>query len=657
MRTVALSGLRAGMSVGLAVGMLIPASLLCAQGAPTPPPTPAMSPAGKEKLPPPLSAQAVRARVTAAIDALQTGGDWNAARGAVRAEFDRLLAYGDLKQGEAFAEAARWTMLLSYLDLVPDAEARRRLLIALRAQPELADAMAFVTNAEFEKPGASLTLLDRLVRERPEQVAKFPQLAAAVALVHDEPLTWSHGSEPPEKRPAAKAPDALEIFDYFAGRERQLLNRLRDMPAEVLIYVVDTTEPVAELEWIERRHGGRNIAPLYAWVTYDHDALRRGMQFLKINQVGVSLENIAKAGGVCAHQAYFSAHAGKAQGIPTVQMGARGPTMGHAWLGFLDISGRNATWNFDAGRYESYRVLRGTITDPATRRSLSEGHLRLMAEYLRLRVEKRRAAAALTHGARRLFKISQRADGAEVAQWPPAWDLAGPAPRAARAADTAVQLEILREAVNQGPGYARAWDTVSAMAQQGTLAPEAVRPWAEALVKMLGRDNPDFSMEILRGMFTAATDPVQQDKLWDWAFGYFFRQASDQSRRSVTVASEILFRRAQLWEKAGNVDRAGEFYKRIISEFADDAPDAVTAAEAIRRAYAAQGRQADAAEMISTAWRRMAMPAGDTDPGILGGSNWFQLGMVAVRALEDAGEGQKASSIRRQLTNFQARGS
>lgn len=640
---------------GLFAGLMIPASLAFAQGAPASSP-PAASP-GQGKAPAPLSAQAVRARVTAAIDALQTGGDWNAARGALRREFDRLIAFGDLKQGEAFSEAARWMMLLSYLDTVPDAEARRRLLLALRAQPDLADAMAFVTSAEYEKPGLSFALLDRLVRERPEQVARFPQLACAVALVHDEPLTWSHGSEAPDKRPAAKAPDALEIFDFFVRREKQLLNRLREMPAEVLMYVVDTTEPIAQMEWIERRHGGRNIGPLYAWVTYDHDALRRGMEFLKINQVGVSLENIAKAGGVCAHQAYFSAHAGKAQGIPTVQMGARGPTMGHAWLGFLDISGRNARWNFDSGRYESYRVLRGTITDPATRRTMSEGHLRLLVEYLKLRVEKRRAASALTYGARRLFKISQRADGAEIAQWPPAWDLEGPAPREARGTDAATQLEMLREAVNQGPGDPRAWDTVSAMAQQGALSPEAVRPWAEALVKMLGRENPDFSMDILRGLFTAATDPAQQDKLWDWAFGYFYRQATDQARRSVTVASEILFRRAQMWERAGNVDRAGEFYKRIITEFADDAPDAVTAADAIRRAYATQGRQAEGAEMIASAWRRMAMPAGDTDPGILGGSNWFQLGLLAARALDEAGQDQKATSIRRQLTNFQARGS
>ncbi len=347
-------------------------------------------------------------RVQTLLDELVEDGDHPKALNAAWALFDQTIAHsdpcdGDPRDGEALAHAA-WAVRL--VRLVGGAESPRRkdMLKYLRANPALARRLVFVVRFDVEDPVEICRALDLLRAEHGGALDRYGGLAAAICVVHDKPLSRRINEN------QAAAPNIADIFGFYTANERRMLFGIKTVPAEVLIFVVDTTASIQEMRWALSKYAGdREVGARFFDIRYDQNHFRTGAE-KAVTQAGYDLPNILRHGGVCADQAYFAMSVGKSIGVPTAYVIGRSGQMGHAWVGFLQAKGKGAVWNFDTGRYEAYRAVQGVVQDPQTRTRVPDAFVSLMAELIASREADRHAAAAYTDAAVRLGEI-RRAGG------------------------------------------------------------------------------------------------------------------------------------------------------------------------------------------------------------------------------------------------------
>jgi hypothetical protein len=353
-------------------------------------------------------------------------------------------------------------------------------------------------------------------------VERLPNLAVAISLVHDEPL---------EKRineNHATAADPVALLDYYATNEARMSFGLKNVPVELLVYVVDTTCTVADLNWaLSRYAGNRNVGQLFFNIRYDYNNLTLGTA-KDVTKRGYSLPNIQAYGGVCADQAYFATEVAKAIGVPSAYTRAASAESSHAWVGFLqpDTRGR-AVWNFDSGRYESYRNVRGDVTDPVTRRPVADSYVSLLADSLNTDPVARQTAAAFTVAALLLFPaaaeatttrpagaVALRTVTAEATTTRPLPPELAEAGLTARERSSQSALELIETGLRHAESYPAGWSTVARLAATGQMTLEQKRRWADLVQKLCGNKYPDFAMMTLDPLIRSV-EPADQTRMWD----------------------------------------------------------------------------------------------------------------------------------------------
>ncbi|HMO25409.1 MAG TPA: hypothetical protein PKB10_04000, partial [Tepidisphaeraceae bacterium] len=133
-------------------------------------------------------------------------------------------------------------------------------------------------------------------------------------------------------------------------------------------------------------------------IPYDERARVDGDE-RKIDGHEYTLENLLKVGGICIDQSYFASQVARIVGVPSVVVIGQGGGggVGHAWVGSLELRGRQVLWNFTDGRYDAQLYYTGTVTDPQTRRSMSEGQVAMLAELHGVAPAARHASVAIFH--------------------------------------------------------------------------------------------------------------------------------------------------------------------------------------------------------------------------------------------------------------------
>lgn len=582
-----------------------------------------------------MGLKAVQAGLAEAISKPES---WPYPRLACRALADRVIAYSQLKDLDALRESAKWARLTQHMDgMKPDE--RPRTMRNLAAHTDVASHLAFQVDVGRDKPDAVYALLNRLLEERPAQCDAFPALAAAIAIVHDNP--------PREAR--AKAPDPLELFDYYTQNSSRLVGGFGKLPVDQLVYTVATTASINELKWALQMYGGdRNIAKRYSEVPYDTEHFARGAP-LKLDKVDFTLENIRRVGGICVHQAYFAANVGRALGIPAVVDSGRGTVVGHAWVGYLEVVGRTR-WNFDVGRYDEYKATRGTVTDPQTGEAVSDAMVAITARSIGEKFETRFNASALAFAAQRMeFLDSPKGVGAD---YPPAVKFEGEAP-APRPANLRTRLDLLDAAVRLCPESPTAWRQVVDLAEAGKLTGPDLKKWTESVMQLCGVAYPDFALEVLTPLIDSAGDAKQKIRLWDWAYDKFYKGQGDTSRRRIDLAAAIRFHQGDIYEKADMPDQALNCYKEIFTQFLNESASGYDALARAQKLL--ETRKADPGailEMYKSAWQRAKKP-GTVSSEFIRGSNWFRIGKTYEALLRKAGRAVEADQIAKQLPTFQ----
>lgn len=604
--------------------------------------------------------------------------------GAAQAEFNRLFdlaaTRADLdRRADVLIEAAAWRRLVNQLASLK-AEDRDKALPLLLANPVTARTLAMSLRDE-DRPADVYGVFLKLA-ENPRRVQDSGGLAAlvaAVCVVHDRPLfppRRGDGLTPAQVRqrerdrtanrnapaappraaeglPPAEPIDPVAVFEYVAAGAGRMVFDPRQLPVELLTYVVDTRAPVDELRWAMQNYAGsRTIGRVYSTIVYDTAAFRYGRE-KKIWQAdgGYTLPNIRKVGGVCEEQAYFAAHCGKAIGVPTVEVSVTGPDVSHAYVGYLVRGSKGAAWDFREGRYDEYEDIRGNVTDPQTGRRVSHSHVGLTAGLLDTPAQDRLRAAALLDVVARLAETDGgagtggapaapgRSTPRPLATEPPSdW----PAPTVtARSADAATRNALLRSAANACPYDARIWTEAAKLAERGALSAAQKNEWCRAVMNLCGRAAPDFAMEVVSPLIAGSGDAQAQDRLWDWCAQQFVARPD--------LVARARFNQAEAWAAAKNPGKAWTILKDVAVRYPDDGTvvvDALRAAEGLLRD---EGKPATAAiGLYEDAFRRITKP-GQLSPGFAQQSNFYRVGSRLADLYDAAGQQNKAKMIRARI--------
>ncbi len=571
-------------------------------------------------------------RLQSIHERVQSDGDFAAAAEASDRVFDQVVAYRPLSDTKAYADAAYARRLFGQLAKAPPAQAKATYAI-LREHEPLGRTLAYLMRQEDE-PASVYDLLNRMHASQPKASEQLPALVAAIGVVHDKPLSRQINEN------TVRAPDPVELLEFYLRHERRMLFGLKKMPPELLIWVVDATGSVDEMRWALGQYAGnRGVGRLFFTISYDYEHLRSGTA-KRVTQAGYNLPNIKRYGGVCADQAYFASAVGKAIGVPTAYVVGRSGEVGHAWVGFLEARRGQAAWNFSTGRYEGYQGIRGIVLDPQTRNTIPDSFVSALSEMIRSPRAQRHASMALVDAAERLNAFIESPDG-----WTPL-PLTGEANggQAAKRREPGVdaQLEVLRHAVELCPGNIDAWFAVRSLAENGRMTLEHKRAWAGALEKMTGQKYPDFTMDILVPMIRTVDEPAEQHRLWESAFKLMQRRQD--------LAAEIRVEQGQLWEKQGEPTRAGRCYEDVLRRFPNAGPFVLDALQRTEKMLVEAGYADRALELYQTTWRKIEPPQ-DMAAQFATQSNWYQVGMLYARQLDTAGRASQAQQVRQEINS------
>lgn len=576
----------------------------------------------------PLEAE-VGLRARAVTLAATESGDLETAERELRSLRDLAVAYAPEMDPGAITVATSLLLCAQYaIESGGDGPA---VFAALTEHPRFASHLVYAWDKSLDDEAEGGRLLVRLAEKRGEHVDAYPALAAAVVLVHDVPGRLARRVN----ENTATGDDPVAIFDYFVANERRLSVSPKTLPVELLMHVVDTTSRVEELEWALGRYGRRpEPGKRFFEIEYDYDHYYKGVE-KKVTASGrFDLRAIKELGGVCADQAYFAEEVGKACGIPTAYVRAKGAEVSHAWIGFLEVRGRRASWNLDSGRYEAYQNLRGSVGLLGSKGRIDDSTLSLLAGLVGEPDEDRWASAAV---AKAVWSWTQRRS-VSVPERPEARDARGK-PRSAD--DVGEMLALLREGVGRAPNLNDGWVIAANLARQGRLSLDQLNEWGTALDRLCGREYADFSVGILGLMIEGIERPEDKMAMWEWVHGRFGKRPDLAARCRLT--------QAQLAAAQGDNDRAWWAVMDVIERYGGRTPDVVDAATMAKRLLERNGKRGEVPAMLERAWGKIPKP------GRMAGefrtqSNWFRVGKMYADSLKSSDPG-RAAEVMKELTS------
>lgn len=574
-------------------------------------------------------------RITGILDQVESDGDFTKAIDTAMRTWNVVAAWSEDRDVTALADAAMTTRMLHKISALPVAD-RPAALKLMRDNPDLARAVIFLLNDRDDAPKNVFAVLRQLETKAPGKLNTLATLAAAVAVVHDgPPMQWQLNEN------KVQAPPAEDIFSYYQRNESKMAFGLRQVPAELLIYVVDVVATIPELEWALGQHARAvNFGQLYSSIRYDLDHLRRGTP-KKVSLNGYNLPNIRKYGGVCVDQAYFAVEVGKALGIPTVLASGANASVAHAWVGYLAVKGKAAGWDFSVGRYSEYREVGGSVLHPQTRRRLPDSFVAVQAEMIGSTPADRHASHGLSWTALRWLQLDKQERPASP---PPApADVTG-LRKEPRAAGLPTVLALLESSLKLNAANVEAWLTVRDMAQEGQLTLDDKKRWGGFIQTLCGERYPDFALDVLIPMVRTVKDPKEQNTFWNAAFKAFEARPD--------LAARLRMEQAAMWTAAGDTPSAGRCYEDVIHRYANAGPFVLDALDQATKLLAASSAPEKALDLYAKTWKSIKKPGDSIAPEFATQHNWYRVGRMYQHKLIQFNQTQAADKVRKDLDEY-----
>lgn len=566
---------------------------------------------------------AAQGKAAPASDALAAAAQRAAADGALAAfveslngQVDQLLSDPSKIDRPAAARLAGYREFGRYFDtLKPASDAQRQTLAWLAAQPRLVASLMLAVSGD-DDPARVLEVLTALRASAPDAVGGFPDLAAAFCVVWDdlpgEPDLGERKTSP-KKGPAPLNAAALaRIWQHCTLSRAKLQNDPTTLPYQLAIFVVDNPISQEELNWVLTRYRGRAFSGrIYQQVPYDVDAFYTGQSARRGNRP-YTLANVLRYGGVCNDQAYFAAHVAKTLGIPAaICTGQGGTGRGvHAWTGFLQKKGRQATWDFEEARYEEHLYWSGTVIDPQTHQVLTDADVALSAQLLETSPADRLASAALV-------KLSDRAAEERRA-------------------------EIYTAAIDLSPGNRNAWMALADLGAAGKLTDEQANRVVDVIGRFALKDYPDFAFAVCCRMIDGR-DAEQRMAALEKMERMFVQ-------RPDLVAAAIVAR-GDLLHKLNRADEALAAYSDALTRNILAGPIVLTAIQRADALLRERHELPRLAELYETTWRQLPEP----EPSVFAVTTpYYKVGEQYAALMKDMGDTAKERAITQQLEQLLA---
>ncbi|MFO0861124.1 MAG: hypothetical protein U0570_11245 [Phycisphaerales bacterium] len=572
---------------------------------------------------------------------LLKGEDAEAVHEKLKQELLRLANEANpVSDVEAFYEIDYADRLAMLVGAASDKTSREAFLASMKGAPRFANelAMTFSSRDDLEKV---TTLAAKLWRLEGKRLDRFATLGAAICVVHDREVTTRANEN------TVKADDPVKLFGFFADNAERFPLGLEGVPPQLLVYVVDTTAKISELEWaLNAYKANRSIGERYFDVQYDYNHFVQGAA-KKVTTEGFSLQNILKYGGVCIDQAYFASNVAKSGGIPAAIMRGRSAEVSHAWVAYLQWTPKSATFDTLKGRYPEYRAVMGVVTDPQTGYTVTEAELCLRAALALTPSEKRQRATALEDAGSQLSiklippkkpaeSTGEKKDESVEEEED---DAAASAPKLS-AEDVKKLLAISEAAVDLSQASVRAWRLGVAVGVNGNWSKAQRDRWGEAILKTMGNGYAAFAIECLIPVIQSADDESQND-LWNWLFAAI--------KHNGDLASIVRFNQAAMFERRHQPDKAWECYDWILNLYADTCPFSVEAGRRMLALLKTNGKSiGEGADMLGKAWARTKPPR-SLNADFAAQSNWYRLGRLYLATLIEAGQKQDAARVAQAL--------
>ncbi|MEO1715610.1 MAG: hypothetical protein AAFR76_00735 [Planctomycetota bacterium] len=536
------------------------------------------------------------------------------------------LAMSD-RDADALVEAESAARIVAVANRLAPDDARAFAKLAID-EPTLVRRYVFQFEGQRDDPvEATRILFDLVERFGVERVAEFDSLAVAMALVHDG--FESRGVN----ENTVHTDDHGRLFAYFADNARSLQIDPRMLPADVLVFLVSATEHVDQLEWARATYGrNRNHGERFFEIQYDVEHFRTGQPKAVSLAPRYCIQAIRELGGVCADQAYFAEHVAKANGVPAAYMRGRSGEVSHAWLGYLRAGRSGYAWDFNAGRYDAYKGVRGASIDPQTLETVTDGELVMRASSIRLSDDDRWQAEALAIAADRVAGMSESAADELVGE-------VFEGRSAARTGSAADRLGLLRMSVERRPGDPEAWRAFARLASTGDVRSKTIDTWLTAFERSGGRSSPDMLADIVEMLLGAMPETRGKVDVLEWAMPKL-RGRSD-------LQAWVRLKQGEVFEAAGDRDNAWRAYDDVARRFLNEGPFAVDAIDRMLGMLENAGKSGPDLELLKRSFAAAEPPFAMGD--FRRQSNWYQIGRRYAASLERAGRSREAVDVKRQL--------
>jgi hypothetical protein len=471
-----------------------PASILCAAADGGPPST---------LLPPAMAVAATlpksRSSTSSAAAPLKQPGD-EEGDGAIR----KLYADKKLFNREEYPPLRR--IFAQRLERAHGTEMRRgfadeaeKMTAWLNSHADLKEELLTAVDPNSDNVAEVFALLRQLVDKFPKEVNDYGELAIATAVVWDqERAVYDHRHH--QRRAKALLPegqlDALENFQYLVASDR-VLQRVRFLPWEFLVHVVNHKTPLGERQWAVAKYLPSRvmIGRCYKDVPYDDAMLDSNSTTARLNGKPYTLESIRSFGGVCALQADFASRVAKSLAVPAAYVGgeAKSGEM-HAWVMWVELKGLskdNISFSLESfGRYRGDKYYVGVLTDPQTGQRITDRQLELRLHTVGVNPPAKRQAALIVQA---LPMLREKV------------------PLGAKE-----ELAFLGKVIRLSPGNEEAWRAVASLSKEKRIDKQQVKAMMQMVDKLFVTFAmfPDFTWEVFDDLITFQNDSKQRPLLY-----------------------------------------------------------------------------------------------------------------------------------------------
>lgn len=353
----------------------------------------------------------------------------------------------------------------------------------LEENSEIRDEFYLALDPAHDKLGNAASILNELRKRFPEKIVPYANLAIACAVVWDDPQRGVYDYEQHARRTKSTMPtdlmDMRNNFEYYVDAEPVMEGRIRYVPWEFLVHVVNHKTPKSERTWAMQNFAGRRVmyGKCYSDVPYDHEMLRTQSQVAKLNDKDYTLMNLLAFGGVCAMQADFSSRVGKSVGVSSEYVwGEAAGGERHAWVMWIEIASATPTGiNFTLeshGRYRGDKYYVGSLEDPQTGETITDRELELRLRTVGMDTVAKRQAKLVMQAYEQICDQKQL--------------------------ETKDRLNLLSQIVQFSPGCEEAWMAVAKSARDVTGEKEYAKQYQGAMNQLFitFQTIPDFTWKV-----------------------------------------------------------------------------------------------------------------------------------------------------------------